>query len=84
MSSDAKWTGLLPELESDDNRVLLADQMRSDDENRVERVFNKASRAVRATIDAIKAAARLIERFLTTFAVLEILGVVLLMIFLQL
>ena len=84
MSSNVKWAGLLPELETADGLVPLDDLVQPNDRNRCEAVFGKACRSVRAVVDGIKATARVIERCLTTFAVLEILGVVLLMIFLQL
>ena len=75
---------MLPELETADGLVPLDELVQPTDPQRCEAVFGRARMVVRAVIDGIKAAARLIARCLTTFAVLEVLGVVLLMIFLQL
>lgn len=84
MSSNAKWVGLLPELETADGRFPQAEPEPRHDQKRCNAAFGKACRFVQAVIRGIKKTAHLIERSLTTFAVLEILGILLMIVVLQL
>ncbi|MGB3316843.1 MAG: hypothetical protein WBB85_20830 [Albidovulum sp.] len=84
MSSNVKWSGLLPEIETAEGLVPLVELRRPKQAKRCEEVFGSACRYIRGIGTGIRVTASLIERFLTTFAVLEVLGIVLLIVFLQL
>lgn len=84
MSSKTKQAGLLPELETTDGFVQLPASKRRGNRRCKDAASEDASCVSRRIIDGIKTGADLFARSLTTFAVLEVLGILLLLIVLQL